>query len=104
MGWKAIKTLNKQEHLDREAAVTAPEETTTAKNAVRELPPPLSETHEVITGPGGWIVVVPFETTEEPAEATILPEGAMVSVTEEVSTKSTKKPSSDKKKKVSESA
>lgn len=98
MGWKAIKSLNKQEHLDREAAGAVPsEETTTAKNAVRELPPPLSETHEVITGPGGWAVAVPFETTEE-SEATILPEGETTSVTEEVSTDPAKKPSSSGKK------
>lgn len=76
MGWKAIKTLNKQEHLDREAnpsPQTNPVAETETKNALRELP--LSETHEIFTGPGGWMVAAPImeETPTEPEVVALLP-------------------------------
>jgi hypothetical protein len=108
MGWKAIKSLNKQEHIERETAagVIQPVEVPLEepKNALRELP--ASETFEVITGPGGWMIGVPVQTSpEEPQpETTILPD--LVSVTEAPlplvveETTPVKKPSGKKKKAV----
>jgi len=115
MGWKAIKSLNKQEHLDREAsalvAKPAEEVVSVPKNAIRELP--LSETHEVITGPGGWIIGVPFESEVPfeaiseitPVETTVVaPEVSILPVNEPVSVTVAEEPpvkkSPPKKKKV----